>query len=92
MKRSLTKVADFNKIRVQSNYDTKHYEVPPDREVEEQEDYGEEHCDGKGGISVLLPAEVEERQQQRFLTKEESQTVKRAKYARKLHRKRQRQQ
>ena len=50
MKRSLTKVADFNKITVQSNYDTKHYEVPPDREVEEREDNREEHCDGKGSI------------------------------------------
>ena len=45
-----------------------------------------EHCDGKGSISFLLPAEVEERQQQRFLTKEESKTAKRAKDARKLHR------
>ena len=51
MKRSLTKVADFDKITVQSNYDTKHYEVPPDREVEEREENREEHCDGKGRIT-----------------------------------------
>ena len=86
MKRSLTKVADFDKITVQSNYDTKHYEVPPDREVEEREVNKMEHCDGKGSISFLLPAGVEECQQQRILTKSESKTAKRAKYARKLHR------
>ena len=33
-----------------------------------------------------MPAEVEERQQQQFLTKEELKTVKCAKYARQLHR------
>ena len=33
-----------------------------------------------------MPTEVEERQQQRVLTKSESKTAKRAKYARKLHR------
>jgi len=86
VKRSLTKVADFNKITVQSNYDTKHYEVPSDREVEEREDNGTEHCDGKGSISFLLPAEVKERQQQQVLTKSESKTAKRATYVRKLHR------
>ena len=86
MKRSLTKVADFDKITVQSNYDTKHYEVPPDREVEEREENREEHCDGKGSISFLVPTAVEKRQQQRILTKSESKTAKRAKYARKLHR------
>ena len=51
VKRSLTKVADFNKIIVQSNYETKHDEVPPDREVEEREENEMEHCDGKGSIS-----------------------------------------
>ena len=66
MKRSLTKVADFNKITVQSNYKTKHYEVPPDRKVEEREVKEVKHCDRKGSISFLLSAEVEERQQQRF--------------------------
>jgi len=86
VKKSLTKVADFDKITVQSNYDTKHYEVPPDREVEEQEDNREEYCDDKGSISFLLPAGVEERQQQRIWTKSESKTAKRAKYASKLNR------
>jgi len=70
VKRSLMKLADFNKITVQSNYDTKHYEVPPDREVEEREDNREEHCDGKGSISFLVPAAVEKRQQQRFFDQE----------------------
>ena len=86
MKKSLTKVADFDKITVQSNYETKHYEVPPDCEVEEREVEQMKHCDGKGSISFIVPAEVEECQQQQFLTKEESKTAKRAKYARKLHR------
>ena len=54
MKRSLTKVSDFDKITVQSNYETKHYKVPPDREVEEQEGNEMVHCDGKGSISFFI--------------------------------------
>ena len=53
MKRSLTKVADFNKITVQSNYEIKPYEVPPDRDVEEQEVNEMEQYGGKGSISFF---------------------------------------
>ena len=51
MKRSLTKVADFIKITVQSNYETKSYEVPPDSEVEEQDVNEMEQYGDKGSIS-----------------------------------------
>ena len=40
----------------------------------------------RGASVFLLPAGVEERQQQRILTKSESKTAKRAKYDRKLYR------
>ena len=51
MKRSLTKVADLNKITEQSSDETKPYEVPTYCEVEEQEINEIEQCDGKGSIS-----------------------------------------
>ena len=47
MKRSLTKVSDFNKITVQSNYETKPYEVLSNREVEEREVNEMEQYGGK---------------------------------------------
>ena len=58
MKRSLTEVANFYKITVQSNYEPKPYEVPPDRKVGERKVNEMEQCGGKGSISFLLPAAI----------------------------------